>query len=1255
MPTNLWKQLTLVRVLARLSQFVLSAPNALTNLPILKQLASSAFIVKGVTFTIFYAFIASGKPANGATESELKRSLDAAGFDWSIENFHRWGVSEGHGYHSPSCIASQADEEVSPLTIKITGKGRIRFYVKTEEPNGPDRYATERINITVEGTEQKLVIPSTGHYDWQFVEFQLPELKEYQVNFLSEKKVRTLIDRLSYLPDIGMESYGYKGGGTLSISPQQTHFEVGDQVELSIIPDEGWKFERWEGDIVSNDETVKFAFDPNISIQGILTYDLEFQGEQWTGGGTQEWQVIDEELRSEHFNSQLWIAQAVSGPAVLGLKGQFLDRHSQLEVYIDDTPVYSLVEQRGYRYFEPDVEIPIPSGIHSIKVEYRGGEFENGISISELSTQEGYRIGRTTTGSGKIEITPLKTSYKAGEIVKIEASPVDGHVFAGWSGNAVTPQMKGQTVFNYTVTGHENFKAAFIEDYDYGMNLLIDGSQPIVNSTDPLEADHEFGKPLVIESASNWQQTPSTLSATVQGPGAVSYWTRIEEPDFSLNGELQNAFRKRYYPRSYITYYHRYDLPPGNHQLQWRFRSDDELLFAPTFTPGYRLDVWPDDNVERVPDKTYYQPGEKVTLMVKDDPDLEFMFWSHDKIHHTDSIELVMNQSHLVRAGFTQHGGNGGKFRWKIGNEGNGDGFVWDSNYYDGWNWSGRENGLDLTWVEGEIDGPSVIDYHGNPTGSFETTVLVDGKPTIDDPIHLTEGRHTIRWETRQTKLAEWPYNNSHGIFFPKVLKESGLRIHNSNGGGVEVSPQKDSYTIGEYVDIRAIPKEGFHFVRWDKDFQWNTDRLTLKMDDSYEIMPIFGSSVQFLGDTWTVEGDWAWSIEPLNGESADSLVMKDMPQRSRLWDEGPFSSTIHITGNGPGKVKFDAYYTHEDFVVSVNGEVTHNPISDTWTPIEIDLLSGPQTIEIEVTNGYNSRDFFAGSAVAAVRNVELPANFDIQPTFLSYKTNNITWKSSLNSQWKLTSTGLSNESISPFNLSAEKLEAAVSGPGDLSFRWSSTDAKPPSQMGIRLSIDGLVAFEESLTDASASITNILAIPSGEHTIELETFSEPNFEGASNAFFGIELKNLVFQPAATKFRRNLIDWATGTANIFALNKFPDLVYGDLDGDDLTGYQELLFGTHPLIPDPKQWGLGHIKLDGNEQSPVGLWVTKSTSQQPHLYFEVLDNSQTWQKKTFDELKGSGQTSDYGSHVLVNLADIVNGSHLLIRLKYPTGDE
>ena len=72
--------------------------------------------------------------------------------------------------------------------------------------------------------------------------------------------------------------------GTVTLDPDTNIFVNGDTVIISAIPDPGWTFSEWSGDISGTDNPKTVVVNGDMYISAVFTPPLQYQIYQWIVG-----------------------------------------------------------------------------------------------------------------------------------------------------------------------------------------------------------------------------------------------------------------------------------------------------------------------------------------------------------------------------------------------------------------------------------------------------------------------------------------------------------------------------------------------------------------------------------------------------------------------------------------------------------------------------------------------------------------------------------------------------------------------------------------------------------------------------------------------------------------------------------------------------------------------------------------------------------------------------------------------------------
>lgn len=315
----------------------------------------------------------------------------------------------------------EVDLRITDLETKWEGPSTV-FYrtnigygvsgrVETEEGEGLDD-----VEVAIEGEEWVGDGPSitddegfwTRHLLRGEVEV-IPEHEDY--NF--EPESRTISgsnsdsDFVAYPedePGDPVESYTLDitevGEGTVNLDPDQAEYEEGTEVDLEAIPDDGWAFSHWDGDVsepASAETTI--IMDEDKALAAHFEEDEEPAEEYTLTINTEGEGTVDIEPDEEKYEE---------GTEV------------ELEAIPDDG--WEFDEWSG-DIEETEEEITVTMDNDKNITAHFGAHFG-----------EEYNLEIFKHGEGEIIVDPEQDKYSKGKEVNVEAIPADGWSFEGWTG-----------------------------------------------------------------------------------------------------------------------------------------------------------------------------------------------------------------------------------------------------------------------------------------------------------------------------------------------------------------------------------------------------------------------------------------------------------------------------------------------------------------------------------------------------------------------------------------------------------------------------------------------------------------------------------------------------------------------------------------------------------------------------------------------------------------------------------------------------
>ncbi len=228
------------------------------------------------------------------------------------------------------------------------------------------------------------------------------------------------------------------GSGTITKSPDQTSYHLGDAVTLTATPSAGWSFSGWTGDFTSSSDPVTIIINGTTSVTATFvqnTYQLTIST---TGSGSVT-ASPNQTLYHSGDTVQL-TANPASGWSFSSWSGTFSSSQNPVSIVINGST-----------------------------------------SATATFVQNGYSLTISNVGSGSVARLPDQASYHLGDTVTLTGYPAAGWNFSGWSGSLSGSQNPVSLVINGTTI----VTATFLQNM-YTLTVQTVGSGIVVlNNTGP--------------------------------------------------------------------------------------------------------------------------------------------------------------------------------------------------------------------------------------------------------------------------------------------------------------------------------------------------------------------------------------------------------------------------------------------------------------------------------------------------------------------------------------------------------------------------------------------------------------------------------------------------------------------------------------------------------------------------------------------------------------------------------------------------
>ena len=263
------------------------------------------------------------------------------------------------------------------------------------------------------------------------------------------------------------------GGGTVNRDKPGPNYPVDTVVTLTAVPDSGKRFVSWGGDASGTDPVIPVTVDKNL--------------------------VITATFADDGFPLTITLSPPEGGSVTKQPDQAFYLPGTVVTLTAFPNPGWSFVGWSG------DVNDTNQTTNVTIGAD--------GADVTATFTAPGpftLTTGTTGNGSGTVKVTPLKTEYLYGEVVKLTAEPADGSTFAGWmadlAGN-VNP-------VNVSMTSDKNIVANFIVP-----------AGPYTDQFDTCSLDAKWGPPVNPLGDGTFKVNGTHLLITVPEGATHNVWS----------------------------------------------------------------------------------------------------------------------------------------------------------------------------------------------------------------------------------------------------------------------------------------------------------------------------------------------------------------------------------------------------------------------------------------------------------------------------------------------------------------------------------------------------------------------------------------------------------------------------------------------------------------------------------------------------------------------------------------------------------
>jgi uncharacterized repeat protein (TIGR02543 family) len=286
------------------------------------------------------------------------------------------------GTDNPAALTIDGDKAVTAtfnmeeytLGVNVVGKGTV-----ARDPDQAVYHYGDVVDLTA--------VPDPG---WSFAGWggDLSGTDNPETITMDEDKVVTA----TFTQDEYTLTVNLVGEGTVSKDPDQAVYHYGDVVDLTPVPDPGWSFVGWSGDLSGTDNPETITMDEDKVVTATFTQDEYTLTVNLVGEGTVS---KDPDQALYHYGDAVDLT-AVPDPgwSFAGWSGDLSGTDNPETITMDEDKV-----------------------------------------VTATFTQDEYTLTVNVVGEGTVSKEPDQAVYHYGDMVDVTAVPEVGWSFAGWSGD----------------------------------------------------------------------------------------------------------------------------------------------------------------------------------------------------------------------------------------------------------------------------------------------------------------------------------------------------------------------------------------------------------------------------------------------------------------------------------------------------------------------------------------------------------------------------------------------------------------------------------------------------------------------------------------------------------------------------------------------------------------------------------------------------------------------------------------------------
>ena len=767
------------------------------------------------------------------------------------------------------------------------------------------------------------------------------------------------VTTLTVLP---LETYeltvNIEGEGTVDVDPDLPAYEEGTEVNLTVIPANGWEFLEWTGDVTGTDLEVTITMDDDKMVTAVFakipptTYNLTVNID---GEGTVD---VDPDLPEyDHGTVVSLTATAATGWEFVEWTGDAIGTDFEVNITMDEnktvTAVFEEVPEHNYTLTvnvegegSVDIDPDLPEYEHGTPVnltaippsgwkfvewtgDATGTELSVTITMDENKTvtavfeeipEHNYTLTVNVEGEGSVDLDPVLPDYKYGTSVNLTAIPASGWEFVEWTGDATGTDLE----VTITMDGNKTVTAVFEEEpvQMYTLTINTEGQ----GNTDPAAGTHDYDEgtnvTITATPATGWQfvewagdATGTDLSVTITMDGnktitAVFEEIPVQTYTLTINIEGQGTT----------------DPAAGTHE----FDDGESVTITATPASGWEFIRWEGD-------ATGASPSTSVTM----DDDMTVTAVFEELPPPTYTLTIVVDGDGTTDPAAGTHGYHEGTTVTITATPATGWEFI---------RWEGDATGTSpSTSVTMDADMTVTAVFEEIPPPTYTLTIVVEGEGTTDPaagthdyddgesvPITATpdDGWEFVEWigDATGTDLSVTITMDDDvtvtAVFAEIPTPTYTLTVNIEGQGTTDPAEGTHTYDEGTDVTITATPADGWEFVEWTGAATGTDLEITVTMDDDKTVNAVFvEETIPTPTYTLTVdtdgEGVVTVSPEGTEFEEGTTVTLTAIPTEGWTfvrWEGGASGTSVSTSVTMENDITVTAVFERDDEKPSESG-----------------------------------------------------------------------------------------------------------------------------------------------------------------------------------------------------------------------------------------------------------------------------------------------------------------------------------------------